>query len=123
KGCPRHCKLKLADSETTMVQRLTRKELYELVWSEPMKIVSVRFGISDVALKKTCERAAIPTPDRGYWAKRKLERVRSNRHFRNVHPGWMMMLLSQEVVFTRIRHGVKRIFWLPFPRLRNSTNQ
>jgi hypothetical protein len=30
----------------------------------------VRFGISDVALKKTCARAAIPTPDRGYWAKK-----------------------------------------------------
>lgn len=53
-----------------MVQRLSRKELYELVWSEPMKILSTRFAISDVALKKTCARATIPTPDRGYWAKR-----------------------------------------------------
>jgi hypothetical protein len=53
-----------------MVKRLSRKELYELVWSEPMKTLSARFGISDVALKKTCERAAIPTPDRGYWAKK-----------------------------------------------------
>jgi hypothetical protein len=53
-----------------MVQRLSRKELYELVWSEPMKDLSGRFGISDVALKKTCERAAIPTPDRGHWAKK-----------------------------------------------------
>jgi hypothetical protein len=53
-----------------MVQRLSRKELYELVWSEPMKTLSGRFGISDVALKKTCARATIPTPDRGYWAKK-----------------------------------------------------
>jgi hypothetical protein len=53
-----------------MATRLSRNELYELVWSEPMKNLSVRFGISDVALKKTCARAAIPTPDRGYWAKR-----------------------------------------------------
>jgi hypothetical protein len=53
-----------------MVKRLSRKELYELVWSEPMKILSARFGISDVALKKTCARAEIPTPDRGYWAKK-----------------------------------------------------
>ena len=36
-----------------------------------MKSVSARFGISDIALKKTCARAGIPTPDRGYWAKNK----------------------------------------------------
>lgn len=53
-----------------MIQRLSREELYELVWAEPMKNLAVRFGISDVALKKTCARAVIPTPDRGYWAKR-----------------------------------------------------
>jgi hypothetical protein len=52
------------------VQRLSRKELYELVWSTPMKNLCVRFGISDVALKKTCARAAIPTPQPGYWAKK-----------------------------------------------------
>lgn len=34
---------------------------------EPLKTLSARFGISDVALKKTCERAAIPAPHRGYW--------------------------------------------------------
>jgi len=53
-----------------MAERLSRKTLYDLVWSEPMKTLSARFGISDVALKKTCARAGIPTPDRGYWAKK-----------------------------------------------------
>lgn len=52
------------------MERLSRKQLFDLVWSEPMKNLSVRFGISDVGLKKVCLRAAIPTPDRGYWAKR-----------------------------------------------------
>jgi hypothetical protein len=32
--------------------------------------LSARFGISDVALKKTCARAGIRTLERGYWAKR-----------------------------------------------------
>ena len=32
-----------------------------------MMTLSARFGISDVALKKTCARAGIPTPERGYW--------------------------------------------------------
>ena len=35
-----------------MAERLNRKELYDLVWSEPMKTLSARFGISDVALKR-----------------------------------------------------------------------
>jgi hypothetical protein len=51
-----------------MAKQLSRAELYASVWSEPMKTLSVKFGISDVALKKTCARAEIPTPDRGYWA-------------------------------------------------------
>jgi len=51
-------------------ERLSRKQLYDLVWSEPLRTSSVRFGISDVALKKTCQRASIPTPERGYWARK-----------------------------------------------------
>jgi hypothetical protein len=36
--------------------------------SEPMKNLAPRFQISDVALRKTCLRAGIPTPERGHWA-------------------------------------------------------
>jgi hypothetical protein len=53
-----------------MAERLSRTELYDLVWSEPLKTLCSRFGISDVALKKTCARSEIPTPERGYWAKK-----------------------------------------------------
>ena len=53
-----------------MAEQLSRKALYDRVWSQPIKTLAARFGISDVALKKTCERAAVPTPDRGYWAKK-----------------------------------------------------
>jgi hypothetical protein len=53
-----------------MAEGLSRKELYDLGWSEPLKPLCSRFGISDVALKKTCARFEIPTPERGYWAKK-----------------------------------------------------
>jgi hypothetical protein len=53
-----------------MAKRLSRKELYELVWSEPLKRLAPRFGISDVALKKACSRAEVPTPGLGHWAKK-----------------------------------------------------
>jgi hypothetical protein len=49
--------------------RLTRKELYEKVWSQPVRTVAKEFGISDVGLTKTCRRHNIPTPGLGYWAK------------------------------------------------------
>ena len=51
-------------------QELTRRAMYDLVWSRPMTKVAEDLGISDVALKKICDKHRIPTPPRGYWAKR-----------------------------------------------------
>jgi hypothetical protein len=51
-------------------QRLTRRAMYDLVWSRPMTKVAADLGISDVALKKICDKHRVPTPPRGYWAKR-----------------------------------------------------
>jgi hypothetical protein len=50
--------------------RLTREQLYELVWTEPMQVLGPRYGMSDVGLKKACTRLRIPTPGRGYWAQK-----------------------------------------------------
>ena len=52
-----------------MPQSYTRQEIYDLVWSEPTRTVANRHGISDVALGKTCRKADIPIPPRGYWAR------------------------------------------------------
>ncbi|WP_332764465.1 hypothetical protein [Phenylobacterium sp.] len=48
---------------------LTREELYELVWKDPVRTVAATFGVSDVWLKKVCAGANVPVPERGYWAK------------------------------------------------------
>lgn len=48
---------------------IPRERLYELVWAKPMTKVAADFGITGTALKKTCDRHKIPTPDRGYWVK------------------------------------------------------
>ena len=53
-----------------MSKTVDRRELYDQVWTEPVRTVAARLGVSDTAVKKACVRAAIPTPDRGYWAKR-----------------------------------------------------
>ena len=51
------------------IEHLSREELYEQVWAEPMTKVSTRFGMSDVGLKKICKKHDIPVPGRGYWRK------------------------------------------------------
>jgi hypothetical protein len=49
---------------------VTRTELYDRVWAEPIQKLSGEFGLSDVGLAKLCRRYNIPVPARGYWAKK-----------------------------------------------------
>lgn len=51
---------------------ITRKELYQLIWTEPMTKVAPRFGLSDVGLAKVCKRYNIPRPPVGYWAQKQV---------------------------------------------------
>ena len=50
--------------------RLTREELYSLVWAKPMTEVGQDFQISDRAMAKICAKKQVPVPPRGYWAKK-----------------------------------------------------
>ena len=53
-------------SDTVVV---TREVLYEQVWTTPMRQLAKDYGVSDVALAKTCRKLDVPVPPRGYWAK------------------------------------------------------
>lgn len=59
------------DDAMPATRRVARAELYGSVWSRPMRDVARDLGISDVGLAKLCRRHAIPTPERGHWAKLK----------------------------------------------------
>lgn len=52
------------------VHRISRLELYEAVWTKPLSVLATEFGITGTGLKKVCARWSIPTPGRGYWARR-----------------------------------------------------
>lgn len=52
-----------------MLKRFSRRALYDLVWSKPMREAAAENGISDVGLVKVCRSAAIPTPPQGHWNK------------------------------------------------------
>ena len=58
--------------DPAVVESLTREELYEKVWSQPMTKTAKSYGLSDVGLAKICRKLNIPTPGRGYWWKTEL---------------------------------------------------
>ena len=48
---------------------VTREELYEQVWSRPVREVAAEYGRSDAGLAKLCRRHRMPLRGRGYWQK------------------------------------------------------
>lgn len=70
-----------------MAKTFSRKELYDLVWSTPMKTLAATVGVSDVALAKACRSADIPVPERGYWAKLRAGKAISRRALPPRFPG------------------------------------
>lgn len=54
-----------------MPRQISRKDLYDLAWAQPVRDIAATFGISDVGLAKHCKKANIPLPPRGYWAKKR----------------------------------------------------
>ena len=46
-------------------QQLTRKQLYELVWSKSLTQLSKELEISDNGLRKICKKFDIPLPKMG----------------------------------------------------------
>ena len=48
---------------------LSRQQLYDMVWTEPMLALAKKYNISDRGLRKICIRMNIPVPKMGHWAK------------------------------------------------------
>ena len=52
-----------------MWEKYDREELYQKVWEQPLVKVAEGYGVSAVALGKTCHKLSVPVPGRGHWAK------------------------------------------------------
>ncbi len=48
---------------------ISREQLYEEVWAEPMLKVAERHEVSSSFLTRVCRRLNVPCPFRGYWAR------------------------------------------------------
>jgi hypothetical protein len=53
-----------------LLSKYNRAELYEKVWSQPMRILAQQYGVSDAYLGRVCRLLRIPLPGLGYWAKK-----------------------------------------------------
>jgi len=86
-------------------ETVTREQLYEQVWTTPLLRLAVQYGVSNVALGKTCRRLNIPTPGRGYWARlaagEKLKRPPLPKAKGN--EGWIRMVRDPEAKTTEPR--------------------
>lgn len=50
-------------------KKVSRRELYDQVWTVPMARLAKEYGLSDSGLAKICRKHNIPRPPRGFWAK------------------------------------------------------
>ena len=48
---------------------LTRQELYDLVWGNPLSKLAKKYNLSDNGLRKVCKKLDIPLPKNGHWQK------------------------------------------------------
>jgi hypothetical protein len=58
-----------AAGEGAVPDTLSREELYEMVWREPMLRVAERFGLSSSYLARVCTDLRVPRPRPGHWSK------------------------------------------------------
>jgi hypothetical protein len=49
--------------------RLSRVELYDLVWSKPITEISRGFGVRDQYVARACDHCGIARPRPGHWQK------------------------------------------------------
>jgi len=50
----------------------SREEIYQAVWSEPIRDACKTFGVTEIALAKVCWRMNVPRPKHGYWLRRSI---------------------------------------------------
>ena len=76
---------------------LTRREMYDLVWSMPTERVAENFGLSEASLRKVYDRYRVPVPSRSYWTQKANGKdVKQTRLYRTDKPQdeWVYLSLS-----------------------------
>lgn len=53
-----------------MIAHVTRREMYDLVWAEPLEAVAAKLGLSHWRLRDLCVQHRVPLPTAAYWRDR-----------------------------------------------------
>jgi hypothetical protein len=87
--------------------KVTRSELYAMVWKQPITKIAAHFGHSDTAIANACKSNRIPRPPHGYWTMK-----RSGKTLRRPHlPAGENVTLTYRV-FERDGKRVSHAEWL-----------
>ena len=55
-------------------KEISRKELYDLVWSTPLSKITLQYAYTNDGIKKICKQYDVPMPQNGYWLKLKFNK-------------------------------------------------
>jgi len=67
--------IRRAMSKPATPTKLSRRQLYRMVWAKPLSGVAEDLGMSTNGLAKICDRVGVPYPARGYWARKRAGRI------------------------------------------------
>ena len=73
---------------------LTRKELYDIVWSTTLSKLTQEYAYSNDGFKKLCKQSEIPMPDGSYWSKLKFNKPVNKIELNNVFGGEDKLVLT-----------------------------
>jgi len=82
---------------------ITRQDLYDLAWQEPMLRVAERFGVSSSYLARVFTELKIPRPAPGYWAQREFGKSPPKPNLPPAMPGDLTEWSPGSAVGTTVR--------------------
>lgn len=71
----RYCSHNCEKISIRKVDRPTKEKLAELLWTKPTSSIAKDYGVSDKAVEKWSKQYALDKPSRGYWTKKKFDKV------------------------------------------------
>jgi hypothetical protein len=73
---------------------ITRKELYDIVWSTTLSKLTQQYALSNEGIKKLCKQFEIPMPDNSYWSKLKFNKPINKTELNAVFSGEDKIVLT-----------------------------
>lgn len=73
---------------------LTRKELYDIVWSTTLSKLTQQYAYTNDGIKKLCKQYEVPMPDGSYWSKLKFNKKSKKEKLNPVFGGFDKIVLT-----------------------------